>query len=135
MKSKLIIILALLATLCAISVESTYAQIAQTRQPLQGLVWTDKASYGVGETIPVLYLVTKPASVTVTITGPTGQTTTFNDVARGSTVLTFSGRGGQPTGRRTVNMRAVARDNPREVINVRTTFNVQQFATFAAPGR
>lgn len=132
MKSKLIIALALLAALCAISVESA---CAQTLPPLQGLVWTNKVSYGVGETIPVLYLVTKPASVTVTITGPTGQTTTFNNRARGNAVLTFSGRGGQPTGRRTVNMRAVARDNPREVINVRTTFNVEQFATFAAPGR
>jgi hypothetical protein len=132
MRSKLIIALVLLAAFCAISVESAWAQ---SLPPLQGLVWTNKVSYGVGETIPVLYLVTKPASVTVTITNPAGITSTFNNRARGSTVLTFTGRGGQPIGRRTVNMRAVANDNPREVINVRTTFNVEQFATFAAPGR
>lgn len=132
MRSKLIIVLILLTVLSALSVESA---CAQTLPPLQGLVWTEKTSYGVGETIPILYLVTKPASVTVTVTGPTGQTTTFNNVARGSTVLSFNGRGGQPTGRRTVTMRATARDNPREVITVRTTFNVAEFATFTTPAR
>jgi hypothetical protein len=127
MMAKLIIFLALLIAVSTISVNSADAQ---NLPPLQGLVWTNSASFGVGETIPVLYLVTKPASVTVTIQGPAG-TTTFNNFARGSTVLAFNGRGGQPTGRRTVTMRAVAADNPREVITVRTTFNVAQFATFS----
>ena len=120
MRLKLIIILALMLALSAVSVQSAFAQ---NLPALQGLVWTTRASFNVGETIPIQYLVTKPASVTITVSGPAGSTN-FNAMARGSTVLTFNGRGGQPFGWRTVTMRATANDNPREVITVRTGFNV-----------
>ncbi|MCJ7444498.1 MAG: hypothetical protein MUO26_08210 [Methanotrichaceae archaeon] len=137
MKLRLIVTLIVLASLALISVENAWAQ---NLPPLQSLVWTTRASYNVGETVPILYLVTKPAFVTITVAGP-GGTTNFNNGARGSTVLTFNGKAGQPTGWRTVTMRATANDNPWEVITVRTSFNVGQSPptwgspppTFSAP--
>jgi hypothetical protein len=121
MRQKVIIALVLLVALCAISLESASAQNAP---PLQGLVWLQRASYNVGETVPIQYLVTRTASVTITISGPSG-TQNFNmGSVRGSAVLTFNGRAGQPGGWRTVTMRATASSNPRDVITARTTFNV-----------
>jgi hypothetical protein len=135
MRSKFIIVFVLILALSAISFESA---MAQNLPPLQGLVWTTRASYNVGETVPVLYLVTKPAAVTITVQGPSGTSTFNNWAARGSTVLTFNGRAGQPSGRRTVTMRATANDNPWEVITVRSSFNIGHGPsspppTFSAP--
>jgi len=133
-KTRFIIAIALMLALSAITVESAFAQ---NLPPLQGLVWTTRANYNVGETVPILYLVTKPSWVTITVSGPAG-TTNFNNQARGSTVLTFNGRAGNPSGRRSVTMRVTANDNPWEVITVRTSFNVGHTTstrppTFSAP--
>jgi hypothetical protein len=135
MIGKLIIALVLLTAVTVVTVDSADAQ---NLPQLQGLVWTARASYNVGEVIPIHYLVTKPASVTITVQGPSG-TTTFSNWARGSSVLTFNGRGGNPPGWRTVTMRATANDNPREVITTRTTFMVGStggsgLPTFSLPG-
>ena len=127
MKSKSIIIAStLILALCAISVESASAQSAP---PLQGLVWLHRVSYNVGETVPIQYLVTRAASVTITVSGPSGtQNFNFRSV-RGSTVLTFNGRAGQPGGWRTVTMRATATSSPRDTITARTSFNVGGHST------
>jgi hypothetical protein len=135
MKLKSVIILALIMALCAISVESASAQNAPQ---LQGVVWLHRVSYNVGETVPIQYLVTRAASVTITVSGP-GGTQNFNmGSVRGSAVLTFNGRAGQPGGWRTVTMRATASSNPRDVINARTSFFVGHASqspppTFMAP--
>lgn len=130
MRSKVIIALVLLAALCAISLESASAQSAP---PLQGLVWLQRVSYNVGETVPIQYLVTRTASVTITVSGPSG-TSNFNmGSVRGSSVLTFNGRAGQPGGWRTVTMRATASANPRDVITARTTFFVGHASTSPPP--
>ena len=134
MRTKVIIALVLLAALCTISLESASAQNAP---PLQGLVWLQRVSYNVGETVPIQYLVTRTASVTITVSGPSGtQNFNFRSV-RGSTVLTFNGRAGQPGGWRTVTMRATATSSPRDTITARTNFLVRGQTsappTFSAP--
>jgi hypothetical protein len=135
MRQKVIIALVLLVALCAISLESASAQNAP---PLQGLVWLHRESYNVGETVPIQYLVTRTASVTITVSGPSG-TSNFNmGSVRGSAVLTFNGRAGQPGGWRTVTMRATASSSPRDTITARTSFFVRGQSsspppTFSAP--
>jgi hypothetical protein len=134
MRFKASIILALILVLCAISVESASAQ----NPPLQGLVWLQRESFNVGETVPIQYLVTRTADVTITVSGPSGtQNFNFRSV-RGSTVLTFNGRAGQPGGWRSVTMRATATSSPRDTITARTSFFVRGQSsspppTFSAP--
>jgi len=133
MRHKLLIILALMLALSAISVESALAQAP----PLQGLVWLQRESFNVGETVPIQYLVTRTADVTITVSGPSGtQNFNFRSV-RGSTVLTFNGRAGQPGGWRSVTMRATASSNPRNTITAFTNFFVRGQSTapptFSAP--
>lgn len=133
MRSKSFIALALIIALCAISVESAFAQ----NPPLQGLVWLQRESFSVGETIPIHYLVTRTADVTITVSGPTGnQNFNFRSV-RGSTVLTFNGRAGQPGGWRSVTMRATASSTPRDTITAWTGFYIRGQTsappTFSAP--
>jgi hypothetical protein len=136
MKLKSAITLALIMALCAISVsvETASAQ----NPPLQGLVWLQRESYNVGETVPIQYIVTRTADVTITVSGPSG-TQNFNmRSARGSTVLTFNGRAGQPGGWRSVTMRATATSSPRDTITARTGFFVRGQSsspppTFSAP--
>ena len=125
MRSKLIIALALILALNAVSIGSAFAQ----NPPLQGLVWLHRVSYNVGEIVPIQYLVTRTADVTITISGPSGtQNFNFRSV-RGSTVLTFNGRAGNPGGWRSVTMRATATSSPRDTITVRTSFNVGGHST------
>ncbi len=134
MKLKSAITLALIMTLCAISVETASAQ----NPPLQGMVWLQRESFNVGETVPIQYLVTRTADVTITVSGPSG-TQNFNmRSVRGSTVLTFNGRAGQPGGWRSVTMRATASSSPRDTITAFTNFFVRGQSsspppTFSAP--
>jgi hypothetical protein len=134
MKLKCILLVGLIMVLCAISVETASAQ----NPPLQGIVWLHRESYNVGETVPIQYLVTRTASVTITVSGPSG-TSNFNmGSVRGSAVLTFNGRAGQPGGWRTVTMRATASSSPRDQITARTSFFVRGQSsspppTFSAP--
>jgi hypothetical protein len=133
MRSKLLIILTLMLAVSAISVETAFAQ----NPPLQGLVWLQRESFNVGETVPIQYLVTRTADVTITVSGPSGsQNFNFRSV-RGSTVLTFNGRAGQPGGWRSVTMRATASATPRDTITARTSFFVRGQTsappTFSAP--
>ncbi len=135
MRQKLIIILALMLAISAISVESAFAQ----SPPLQGVVWLQRESFNVGETVPIQYLVTRTASVTITVSGPSGNQNFNMGSVRGSTVLTFNGRAGQPGGWRTVTMRATASSTPRDTITARTSFFVRGQSsspppTFSAPG-
>jgi hypothetical protein len=115
------IVLALILVLSTVSIESAFAQ----NPPLQGLTWLQRESFNVGETVPIHYLVTRTADVTITVSGPTGtQNFPFRSV-RGSTVLTFNGRAGNPGGWRSVTMRATATSSPRDTITARTSFFVR----------
>jgi len=155
MKLKCILLVGLIMVLCAISVETASAQ----NPPLQGMVWLQRESFNVGETVPIQYLVTRTADVTITVSGPSGTQNfnmrsvrgstvlTFNGrgtqnfnmrSVRGSTVLTFNGRAGQPGGWRSVTMRATASSSPRDTITARTSFFVRGQSsspppTFSAP--
>jgi len=121
MKLKYILLVGLIMVLCAISVETASAQ----NPPLQGLTWLQRESFNVGETVPIQYLVTRTADVTITVSGPSGtQNFNFRSV-RGSTVLTFNGRAGQPGGWRSVTMRATATSSPRTTIIASTNFFVR----------